>query len=336
MTAADAVDVMTDPSSGERATRYNKGHVPVMATAAISALAPERGGLFVDATYGRGGHAHALLDSLPADARVIALDQDPDAAAVAAQHVQDDPRLVFEPANFADLDAVLGRLGLGCGVNGVLFDLGVSSPQLTSAERGFSLRYPGPLDMRMNPGVGQPLAEWLARVDIATLARVIRRYGDESQADRIARAIIAARNAGRLRDSGDLANVVAEAVPARVARGRSTHPATKTFNALRVQINDELGALKTGLDAAIRALLPGGRLVVISFQSQEDRLVKRALRDQAKPRQAPLPMADEVPPSLELLGKPIKPDDTEIAANSRARSAIMRIARRTEYPVITP
>lgn len=331
MTAV-AVAAMQD----ETGTRPDDSHVPVLLDEAVAALAPAAGGVFVDATFGRGGHAHALLSAAPANTCLIAVDQDPDAAPSAHALTRGDPRLEFVAASFSELGDVLAPRAPAGGIDGVLFDLGVSSPQLTSPERGFSFSHAGPLDMRMNPAVGEPLAEWLDRVDSKTLAGVIRRYGDESQARRIAEAILASRAAGELTDSGRLAAVIADAVPAAVARRRATHPATKTFNALRVFINDELGALAAGLNAAIHALAPGGRLVVISFQSAEDRLVKRALRHQAQPPQPPLPMADEVPPALELIGKPVTPGNAELAANPRARSAIMRIARRTHQPVIEP
>ncbi|NNC23727.1 16S rRNA (cytosine(1402)-N(4))-methyltransferase RsmH [Salinisphaera sp. USBA-960] len=325
---------MTDCPADPKPANSDAGHAPVLVREAVTALAPERGGVFVDATFGRGGHTRALLDAAPADARVIALDQDPDAARAAEVYAQSESRLRFESANFADLTEVIANHAPARGVDGILFDLGVSSPQLTSAERGFSLRYPGPLDMRMNPALGQSLADWLDRVDSATLAAVIRRYGDEAQARRIADTVVAKRAAGRINDSGELAAAVAEAVPAPVARGRATHPATKTFNALRVFINDELGALQRGLDAAVRALAVDGRLAVISFQSQEDRIVKRALRHQADPPQPPVPMADRTLPALELIGKPIAPDANEVSANPRARSAIMRSARRTQHAVV--
>lgn len=331
MTAA-AVAAMAPETDPTRAG----SHVPVLADEVIAALAPETGGVFVDATFGRGGHARALLNATPAGARLIAMDQDPDAGEPARMYAENEPRFDFSASNFADLGRVLADKAPARGVDGILFDLGVSSPQLTSAERGFSLSYPGPLDMRMNPAVGESLASWLDRVDAATLASVIQRYGDETQARRIARAVKSAWAAGDITDSGRLAAVVASAVPAKVARGRASHPATKTFNALRVFINDELGALEAGLYAAIRALAPAGRLAVISFQSQEDRIAKRALRHQARPPQPPVPMAKEVPPALEQIGKPVTPSETETAANPRARSAIMRVARRTEHPVVAP
>lgn len=331
MTAA-AVFPMQDASG----TRPNDSHVPVMLDEAMAALAPTAGGVFVDATFGRGGHARALLSAAPANSHLLAIDKDPDAMPSALALAEDDSRLEFVAASFSELGDILKTRALIGGVDGVLFDLGVSSPQLASSERGFSFTHPGPLDMRMNPAIGEPLSAWLDRVDSRTLAGVIRRYGDESQARRIAEAILASRAAGELTDSGRLAAVIADAVPAAVARRRATHPATKTFNALRVFINDELGALATGLEVAVRALAPGGRLVVISFQSAEDRLVKRALRHQAQPPQPPLPMVDEIPPALELIGRPVTPGGVELEANPRARSAIMRIARRTHQPVIEP
>lgn len=311
-------------------------HQPVLCEAALDALALRPNGVYIDATFGRGGHSAAILERLDATARLFAIDQDPDAERAAGVLAAGDARLSFVRASFGDLGEHLGRLGLYGQVDGILFDLGVSSPQFDVAERGFSFRHAGPLDMRMNPEAGQPLADWLASARHGDIARVIKTLGEEPMAGRIASAIVAARDAGRLSDTADLAAVIKAAVPAKVAAGKRIHPATRTFQAFRMHINDELGALDRGLSAALSALAPGGRLAVISFHSLEDRRVKRFMRHQAKPPQPKLPMAPEIEPALRLIGKPITADSAEIEANPRARSAIMRVAERTHADEVAP
>lgn len=310
----------------------DRDHVPVLRDAALAGLAPRADGIYVDATFGRGGHTGALLDAIGPEGRVIAFDQDPDAAATAA--TVDDARLTFVAGSFAHLAAELEQRGLAGRINGLLFDLGVSSPQFDVAERGFSLRLAGPLDMRMNPSAGQPVSAWLAEASHGEIARVIKTLGEEPMAGRIASAILKARDAGRLADTRALAEVVRGAVPARVAEGKRIHPATRTFQAFRMHINDELGALDAALAGAMRVLAPGGRLAVISFHSLEDRRVKRFMRHQARPPLPAVPMAEPTPPALTLIGKPVKADATERADNPRARSAIMRVAKRTRAPEV--
>ncbi|KEZ78511.1 16S rRNA (cytosine(1402)-N(4))-methyltransferase RsmH [Salinisphaera hydrothermalis] len=310
-------------------------HQPVLLEAALAALAVRPDGTYIDATFGRGGHTAAMLDRLGPAGRVIAFDQDPDAERHARALAAADERLVFVRASFADMADVLAQHDIR-DVDGVLFDLGVSSPQFDVAERGFSFRHAGPLDMRMNPDAGAPLSEWLATASHGEIARVIKTLGEEPMAGRIAGAILEAREAGRLTDTAALAALIKSAIPARVAAGKRVHPATRTFQAFRMHINDELGALDAGLAAGLSALAPGGRLVVISFHSLEDRRVKRFFRHQARPPQPELPMAPAVEPALRLIGKPVTASESELAANPRARSAIMRAAERTTAEEVAP
>lgn len=310
-------------------------HQPVLLEAALAALAVRPDGVYVDATFGRGGHAAAILGALGDTGRLIAVDQDPDAQRHAEALAATDARFEFAPASFAALAAVLAERGID-GVDGVLFDLGVSSPQFDVAGRGFSFRHAGPLDMRMDPRAGRPLSAWLARASHGEIARVIKTLGEEPMAGRIAAAIIAARDASRLDDTAALAAVIKDAVPARVAAGKRVHPATRTFQALRMHVNEELGALDAGLTAGLSALAPGARMLVISFHSLEDRRVKRFFRHQAQPPQPAVPMAPAVEPALRLIGKPVTADETERAANTRARSAIMRVAERTTAAEVAP
>jgi len=307
-------------------------HQPVLLDAALSALAIAPDGCYVDATFGRGGHSGAILAALSGGGRLLAFDRDPSAAAAARARFGQDQRLTFCRQTFAELDVHLQAVGRAGRIDGLLFDLGVSSPQLDVAERGFSFRHPGPLDMRMDPTAGTSLADWLATATVDDVRRVLRRYGEESFAARIARAVIAARDAAELTDTAALAAVVKAAVPARVAAGQSIHPATRAFQAFRIHVNDELGMLAQGLDCALDILAPGGRLVVISFHSLEDRIVKRFIRQQAKPQPSQLPMVPIPAPALRQIGKARRASAAEIDANPRARSAIMRVAERTAAP----
>lgn len=310
-------------------------HAPVLAEAAIDALAIRADGCYLDATFGRGGHSRRILAALGEAGRLIAFDQDPDADAVAQTLAAEDSRLTFIRGSFAQLAARVADLGLTGRIDGVLFDLGVSSPQFDVAERGFSFRHAGPIDMRMNPQAGEPLSAWLARASHGEIASVIKRLGDEPMAGRIAGAILDARASGRLTDTAVLAQIIKSAVPAKVARGKKIHPATRTFQAFRIHVNDELGALDAALSGVMSVLAPGGRLAMISFHSLEDRRVKRFIRHQARPPQPAVPMAAVAEPALRLIGKPIKADAAELAANPRARSAIMRVAERTAAPEVS-
>lgn len=310
-------------------------HQPVLLDSAVKALSIQSSGVYIDATFGRGGHARAILDQLGPEGRLLAFDQDP-AARQPAQLLSDsDARLTFLPASFARMQACLQAQGVTT-VDGVLFDLGVSSPQFDVAERGFSFRHAGPLDMRMDPQTGPSLADWLAEARHGDIAHVIKTLGEEPMAGRIASAIIAARDNGDLTDTARLAAIIKQAIPARVAAQKKIHPATQTFQALRMHINDELGALDAGLQASLQLLKSGGRLVVISFHSLEDRRVKRFMRHQARPPQPALPMVAASDPALSLIGKPVTPDAQERCRNPRARSAIMRVAERTTAAEVLP
>jgi 16S rRNA (cytosine1402-N4)-methyltransferase len=298
----------------------------VLLEEAVDALAVKPGGVYLDATFGRGGHSRLILDRLNEAGRLVALDRDP--AAVAAGRQIDDPRLKVIHAAFGSLREVLKAEAVE-GVEGVLLDLGVSSPQLDEAARGFSFRLDAPLDMRMDTSRGQTAAEWLAQASQRELAEVIKNYGEERFADAVAKAVVAARAGGAIATTRQLAEIVASAVR---TREQGQHPATRSFQAIRIHVNQELEELSLALPQAVAALKPGGRLVVISFHSLEDRIVKRFLRDEARPPQLPsrLPLraAELPPPRLRLVGKPITPSAAEIAANPRARSAVMRVAER--------
>ena len=301
-------------------------HLSVLLHEAVDALVVKPDGCYVDATFGRGGHSREILRRLSPAGRLLALDRDP--AAVAAGQEGTDARMTLVHAAFGGLGAVLDRLGWA-GVDGVLLDLGVSSPQLDEAERGFSFRLDGPLDMRMDSSQGETAAEWLQRASQQEIRRVIKDYGEERFADAIAKAVVAARGEHRISGTRQFAALVEKAVRTREP---GKHPATRSFQALRIHINQELEELSLALPAGAARLNQGGRLVVISFHSLEDRIVKRFLRSQAQapelPRRLPLRAADMPPPSLRLLGKPVFPGAAELAANPRARSAVMRVAEK--------
>jgi len=284
----------------------------------------------VDCTFGRGGHSREILARLGARGRLLALDRDTDAVAAAAEIA--DPRFAIVHATFAQLAQVLPAQHIDR-VNGILMDLGVSSPQLEEAARGFSFRLDGPLDMRMDVTRGLTVAEWLATASENQIGEVIRTYGEERFAQPIARAIVAARSRGAVGTTRQLAQIVAQAVRTREP---GQDPATRTFQAIRIFINQELEELSLGLAQCLAALRAGGRLVVISFHSLEDRIVKRFMRDHAQP--APVPRglavreADRAPPKLRLIGKAQRASAAEIADNPRARSAVLRVAERLAYP----
>jgi 16S rRNA (cytosine1402-N4)-methyltransferase len=301
-------------------------HQTVLLEEAVEALRIKPEGIYVDATFGRGGHSREILARLGPGGRVIALDRDPQAVAAAAQ--MSDPRFAIVHAGFGGLRDVLQQVGVGR-VNGVLFDLGVSSPQIDEAERGFSFRFDGPLDMRMDTSRGLTAAQWLEQASEREIGEVIRRYGEERFAKQIARAIVAARSGGPVDRTRQLAQIVAKAVPSREP---SQDPATRTFQAFRIYLNKELEELEVALPQCVEALDDGGRLVVISFHSLEDRIVKHFMRAQAQPGNLPvrLPLrADQLPrPRLRLVGKPVFPSEAEVASNPRSRSAVMRVAER--------
>lgn len=304
-------------------------HNPVLLEAAMAGLSIGSAGIYVDGTYGRGGHAAAILERLGPEGRLLAFDKDPEACAAARDAHGDDPRFSIHHAGFARLNEILGERRLLGRVDGLLLDLGVSSPQFDDARRGFSFSRDGPLDMRMDPGRGLGAAQWLAGAAHGEIARVLKRYGEEPLAGRIASAIVAARENEPIETTGQLAEIVASAVPARTAAGSRVHPATRSFQAIRIYLNDELYELAAVLEQSLTALAPGGRLVAIAFHSLEDRIVKRFLRGKARPEPPPVPMAEPETPKLRLIGKPHRATDEEVAANPRARSAILRVAERT-------
>ncbi len=303
-------------------------HEPVLTNEVVQALDIKSNGTYVDATFGRGGHARAIISHLGPDARLLLLDRDPEAIRSAREIFAEDARVHIVKCPFSELGEAF-RAALGAsGASGIVVDLGVSSPQLDAPERGFSFSHDGPLDMRMDPDQGQTAAQWLASVTQQELAAVLRELGEERFARRIARAIVRRREVEPLASTADLARTVAAAVPTREA---GKHPATRTFLAIRMYINRELDELKAVLPQALELLEPGGRLVVISFHSLEDREVKRFLRRAARgdpfPRRLPVRHA-ELHPQLRLVGRPVRPGERERARNPRARSAVMRVAER--------
>ncbi|MEO8526891.1 MAG: 16S rRNA (cytosine(1402)-N(4))-methyltransferase RsmH [Caldimonas sp.] len=306
-------------------------HITVLLQEAVEALVTTPEGLYVDGTFGRGGHTRAILAQLAATGRLIAIDRDPQAVRSArdAPDLAADPRFTIEHTSFSQLPATLAAQGVAH-VDGVLLDLGVSSPQIDDPARGFSFRFDGPLDMRMDTTRGESAAEFLARADERHIAEVIRDYGEERFAVQVAKALVARREIGRpVRTTGELSEVVAGAVRTREA---GQNPATRTFQALRIFVNAELEELEQALTAALELLLPGGRLVVISFHSLEDRIVKTFIARESKSefdRRAPF--AAPRPHRLTALAR-VKPGYAETLANPRARSAVMRVAERTAEP----
>ena len=302
----------------------DREHRPVLLEEAIAALMVSVDGTYVDGTFGRGGHATRILESLSPRGSLLALDQDPEAAAVAELICANDSRMRFRSTNFR----ALADCAAPGSVQGVLLDLGVSSPQLDNPVRGFSFSHDGPLDMRMDPEGGQSAADWLANVKEAELARVLKELGEERFARRIARAIVNARREGPIQRTAHLAEIISAANPKWEP---NKHPATRSFQAIRLHINSELESLQDALSAALSVLAKGGRLVVISFHSLEDRIVKRFIRNASRGRQLPpgVPISfEEQQVSLKPIGKAVMPSPTEVAANPRARSAVMRIAER--------
>ena len=301
-------------------------HVPVLAQEAVAALAIESDGVYVDATFGRGGHSRLILDRLGPQGRLIALDRDPDA--IQAGATLRDARMTLVQSAFSRLGKVLSELGL-TQVNGILLDIGVSSPQLDDATRGFSFRFDAPLDMRMDPGNGLSAADWLATATEGEISEVIRTYGEERFAKSIARAIVAARQEEALRSTGQLASLIATTIKRREP---GQHPATRSFQAIRIYINRELEELSQVLPQSVDCLKPGGRLAVISFHSLEDRIVKRFMREEAQgeqaPRRLPIRAAMLKPGRMRLVGRAQHASDAEVASNSRARSAVLRVAEK--------
>jgi 16S rRNA (cytosine1402-N4)-methyltransferase len=312
-------------------------HVPVLLEEVLAALAVKPGGTYVDATFGRGGHARAVLGALGASGRLVAFDRDPDAEASAREIA--DPRFTFRRLWFSDSAEVLATMGFDA-VDGVLLDLGISSPQIDDPARGFSFRADGPLDMRMDPTRGESAAAFLAHVSARELTEVIRDYGEERFAQSIARAIVAGRENEPVNRTRQLAAIVAKAVGARPRGDRSQDPATRTFQALRIYVNRELAELALTLPRFVPMLRTGGRLVVISFHSLEDRIVKRFFAAASQPfggdpRLAKLAIRTAALPGAPLakVGRAVRASEREIDANPRARSATLRVAERTADPI---
>jgi len=303
-------------------------HRAVLLDEALESLNIRPSGIYIDATFGRGGHSRAILQQLDEKGRLIAFDQDPEAVAFAKQQFADEPRLTIEHCNFNQVADVIERYGLKEKIDGVLMDLGVSSPQLDDAERGFSFLRSGPLDMRMDTSQGETARQWLARVKPADLINVLKRYGEEKFAKRIATAIVETRAEREITETGDLAEIISNAIP---VKEKHKHPATRSFQAIRIYINEELRAVEQGLKAAVSILAIDGRLSVISFHSLEDRIVKRFMRNISSrpklPAGLPVMEADiEVP--YRLVGKPVVAGKKELDVNPRARSARLRVLER--------
>lgn len=308
------------------------GHLPVLYAQVLDGLRVVGDGTYLDGTFGRGGHARGVLEQLGPEGRLLVMDKDPEAIDVAVREFGADPRVSIFRGSFAQLAQWEAT---AAGLDGVLFDLGVSSPQLDVAGRGFSFGKDGPLDMRMDPERGESAAEWLARASEKEIADVLWTFGEERQSRRIARAIVARRVDTPLVRTAQLAELIASVVP----RGeQKIHPATRSFQAIRIYINRELGDLEDGLDAALSRLKPGGRLAVISFHSLEDRIVKQFIARHAK---APagnrrMPVEAAFVPTLRDVSGAVKADEAELAANPRARSAVLRVAEKLPAPADRP
>ncbi len=308
----------------------DSGHVPVLLDEVIAALAIKPDAIIVDATFGRGGHAEEIMKRLGTSGRLLAMDRDPAAIEAGRRRFHDDARVALEQAPFSLLQSLCERQRVSGQVSGIVFDLGVSSPQLDDAQRGFSFRASGPLDMRMDPTHGPSAADWINSATESEIERVLREYGEERFARRIARAIVARRAEQPLATTGELQQLVADAIP---RRERGKDPATRTFQAIRIHINREIDELAAVLPQAVRVLAPGGRLAVISFHSLEDRLVKRFLRAQSTGPTLPpkLPVRHKtIPVPLKLVGRAQQASAAEVQRNPRARSAVLRVAERTE------
>jgi len=304
-------------------------HTTVLLNEAVEALKIQPEGCYIDGTFGRGGHSGLILDQLGTDGQLLAFDKDPRALETAEQLFSGDKRFQITRASFTQLAEKVAELGWTGQVDGILLDLGVSSPQLDDPLRGFSFRHDGPLDMRMDPEQGQSAAEWLAVAEERDIRWVLKVYGEERFAKRIARAIVEQRVEAPIETTAQLAKLIAKAVP---TREQKKDPATRSFQAIRIKVNGELDELKECLQQVDELLAPGGRLVVISFHSLEDRIVKRYMRGQANRDDLPpdLPVRhDQIEqPKLRLIGKPVYASDEEVAGNPRSRSAVMRIAEK--------
>jgi len=305
-------------------------HLPVMVVEAMQQLAIKKAGIYLDCTFGRGGHSQGILNLLDQNGQLLAFDRDFDAInSDYAQVMLSDDRFKLKHSCFSELENIVENAGLTGKIDGILLDLGVSSPQLDNPERGFSFLRDGPLDMRMDGKAGVSAEQWLACVDEKDLVKVLFEYGEERFARRIARSIVEKRVESPITTTKQLAELIEDAVP---VREKHKHPATRTFQAIRIEINSELDELKVVLQQSARVLKPGGRLVVISFHSLEDRIVKRFIRDESgakyNPGKLPIKEADIAKGILKKVGKPLKAGAQEIRQNPRARSAVMRVAER--------
>ena len=304
-------------------------HISVLLDEAITGLAIKPSGCYIDCTFGRGGHSGLILSHLAKDGRLIAIDRDPRAIA-AAEKFADNSRFCIEHQGFADLKAVADKHQVTGKVDGILLDLGVSSPQLDEAERGFSFMKDGPLDMRMDTTKGQTAAQWLANADVEDISWVLRTFGEEKHAWRIANAIVDSRETQPLQRTAQLAQLIKQVAPQRELK---KHPATRSFQAIRIYINSELEQIEQALNASLEVLAPGGRLVVISFHSLEDRLVKQFMKKHSQGKQVPrgLPVTEAElakGKKLALIGRKLKPSKDEVSQNVRSRSSVMRVAER--------
>jgi len=303
-------------------------HIPVMLSEVLMGLNIKPNGIYLDATFGRGGHSSAILSALGPEGRLYALDQDPKAVEYGKQHIH-DPRFTLVHGSFGELEKWVNWFGIAGKLDGILMDLGVSSPQLDEASRGFSFMREGPLDMRMNPSIGITAADYVNTASTEEMTKVFREYGEEKFAKRIANAIVQSRQTQRFSTTTQLAEVVTQAQP---RKDLFKHPATRVFQALRIEVNQELTVLKKALKVAEEVLAKGGRLLVISFHSLEDKIVKQFLQysQQGPVLPAYLPIPNELlhQPRLKKIGKPIKASPAEIERNSRARSAVLRIGEK--------
>ncbi|MCP4470881.1 MAG: 16S rRNA (cytosine(1402)-N(4))-methyltransferase RsmH [Gammaproteobacteria bacterium] len=308
----------------------SQAHAPVLHNEVIAALAIKPRGRYVDGTYGRGGHARSILAALGQDGSLIVMDRDPQAIADARASLGADDRVTIIHDDNANLYARIAELGLLEQVDGILLDLGVSSPQLDDARRGFSFQHNGPLDMRMNPEQGESAAAWLKHADEAEIARVLWEYGEERHSRRIARKLVEVRQSRPIEDTATLASIISAMMP---RPKNNKHPATRSFQAIRIHINQELAQIQQLLETVLDILKIGGRLLVISFHSLEDRLIKRFIKAQSTPPKIPrgLPLRDSEIDSrvrLRSCGKAIKAGASELSSNPRARSAVLRVAER--------
>lgn len=310
----------------------DKTHISVLLAEAIDGLDINPDGCYIDCTFGRGGHSSLILSKLSAQGQLIAIDRDPTAIA-AAEKFKDDKRFLIEHQGFANLADIAQQHSLVGKVNGILLDLGVSSPQLDEAERGFSFMKDGPLDMRMDTSRGQTAAQWLAVADVEDITWVLRTFGEEKHAWRIANAIVDAREETPFTRTGQLAKLIKTTAPQREIK---KHPATRSFQAIRMYINSELDQIEKALAASLTVLAEGGRLVVISFHSLEDRLVKQFMKKHSQGKKVPrgLPVTEEElnkGKKLELIGRKLKPSKNEVEVNVRSRSSVLRVAKRLPY-----